>query len=464
MGALHDRMRRIADPYLRERLADIEDLANRLLRALDGEVSAPVEAHGGILLARRLGAAELLDWHARGIVGLAIEEASPAGHAAILARALGLPAMGGVRGLVDTAEQGDQVVLNADDNIVILRPVAEVRQVYEHALQARTARQAAWAGLRNKPSATADGTQMTLMLNVGLRLELDQLDVTGAAGIGLFRTEVAMLARGSIADVGEQAAIYAQVLEAAAGRPVLFRTLDLGSDKLLPGDAPPQEENPAMGWRSLRVGLDRPALLRRQFRALLLAAGGRDLSVMFPMVATVSEFCAARSLLQAEAARMRPRPGRLSVGTMLEVPALLWQLPELLRETDFISVGSNDLMQFTFAADRSSAALAARYDLLSSPVLAMLEEVVRQADAAGVPVSLCGEAAARPLEALALAGIGFRNLSMPAPGVLPIKGLFAAVDLPSLRTVLTAIRRGAASEPSLREPLALWARETGLAV
>jgi phosphotransferase system enzyme I (PtsP) len=464
MGDLRDRMRRIGDPYLRERLADLEDLANRLLRALDGEVALPVEASGGILLARRLGAAELLDWHARGIIGLAIEEASPSGHAAILARALGLPAIGGVRGLVDAAESGDPLVLDADESHVILRPVAEVRQVYEHALQVRNARQAGWAVLRDNPSVTADGTPMTLMLNVGLRLELDQLNITGAAGIGLFRTEVAMLARGSVADVADQAAIYARVLDAADGRPVLFRTLDLGSDKLLPGDPPPEEENPAMGWRSLRVGLDRPALLRRQLRALLLAARGRDLSVMFPMVATVAEFRAARDLLQAEAARVRPMPGRLSIGTMLEVPALLWQLPELLRETDFISVGSNDLMQFLFAADRSSPALATRYDLLSAPVLAMLEEVVRLADEARVSVSLCGEAASRPLEAMALAGIGFRNLSMPAPGVLPVKALLAALDLSSFRPVLAAIRNGAAGESSLREPLTVWARETGLPI
>jgi phosphotransferase system enzyme I (PtsP) len=464
MGDLRDRMRRIADPYLRERLADLEDLANRLLRALDGEATLPVEAKGAILVARRLGPAELLDWHARGIVGLAIEEASPSGHAAILARSLGLPAIGGVRGMVDAAEPGDTMVLDADESHVILRPEAEVRQVYARALDSRTARQAGWASLRDKPAATADGTAMTLMLNIGLRLELDQLDATGAAGIGLFRTEVAMMARGSVADVAEQAAMYARVLDAAAGRPVVFRTLDLGSDKLLPGDAPPEEENPAMGWRSLRVGLDRPALLRRQLRALLLAAAGRDLSVMFPMVATVAEFRAARDLLTHEAERVRPAPGRLSVGTMLEVPALLWQMRELLRETDFISVGSNDLMQFLFAADRSSPALATRYDLLSAPVLDMLEDVVRSADAAGVPVSLCGEAASHPLEALALAGIGFRTLSMPAPGLLPVKALLAAVDLPVFRGVLMAIRQGAAGDASLREPLAVWARETGLPI
>jgi phosphotransferase system enzyme I (PtsP) len=369
-----------------------------------------------------------------------------------------------VRGLVEAAEEGDQIVLDADEHHVILRPVAEVLQVYEHALEARTARQAGWAALRDRPCTTADGTPAQLMINVGLLLELDQLGLTGAAGIGLFRTEVAMLARGSVADVAEQATIYTRVLDAAGGRPVLFRTLDLGSDKLLPGDAPPEEENPAMGWRSLRVGLDRPALLRRQLRALLLAAGGRDLSVMFPMVATVSEFRAARDLLRAEAARVRPAPGKLSIGTMLEVPALLWQLPELLRETDFVSVGSNDLMQFLFAADRSSPSLATRYDLLSAPVLDMLEDLVRMADAADVSLSLCGEAASRPLEALALVGIGFRNLSMPAGSILPVKALLAALDLPRFKPVLTAIRHGAVGEASLREPLELWARETGLPI
>ena len=246
------------------------------------------------------------------------------------------------------------------------------------------------------------------MLNVGLALELAQLEITGAEGIGLFRTEIAMLARGAIAEVQDQAAVYARVLDEAAGRPVLFRTLDLGGDKLLPGSPPPEEENPAMGWRSLRIGLDRPALLRRQLRALLLAAAGRPLSVMFPMVATVAEFCTARGLLLAEAERVRPAPESLQIGTMLEVPALMWQLPELLREADFVSVGTNDLLQFLFAADRGSPVLAGRYDVLSPAMLSLLAGLAAQANAAGVPLSVCGEAASRPLEAITLAGLGCR--------------------------------------------------------
>ena len=462
-GELRDRMRRISDPYLRERLADLEDMAGRLLRTLAGNVVIQdAVPDGAILLARRLGPAELLDWHARGIAGVAIEEASPSGHAAILARALNLPMLGGIRGALDAAAPQDQAVLDGDEGRLILRPEAEVRQLYARAKEARNAQQAGWAALRDRPAVTADGVEVSLMLNVGLGLELDQLDVTGAAGIGLFRTEIAMLARGAIADTAEQAAIYARVLDAAGDRPVLFRTLDLGGDKLLPSSVAPVEENPAMGWRSLRIGLDRPALLRRQLRALLLAAGGRPLSVMFPMVATVAEFRAARALLLAEARRVRPSPERLSIGTMLEVPSLLWQLPALLAEVDFVSIGSNDLLQFLFAADRGTPALSGRYDLLSPPVLDLLEAVQLAARVAGVPVSLCGEAAARPLEAMTLVGLGITSLSMAAPGLLPVKALLAKLDLSAFRPVLAAIRRNAAGEASLREPILAWAREQGL--
>jgi phosphotransferase system enzyme I (PtsP) len=461
-GELRDRMRRISDPYLRERLADLEDLGRRLLAALTGDAEPVAVPPGAILIARRLGPAELLEWHARGIAGVVIEEGSAAGHAAILARALDLPTLGGARGILETATEGDDVILDADEGQVILRPEQDVRQVYQHALAMRNARVAGYAALRERASTTRDGVPIRLMLNVGLALELAQLDATGAEGIGLFRTEIAMLARGAIVDAREQAEVYGRVLDAAAGRPVMFRTLDLGGDKLLPGSPVPEEENPAMGWRSLRIGLDRPALLRRQLRALLLAAGGRKLSVMFPMVATVAEFRAAAHLLRGEAMKVRPIPEKLEIGTMLEVPSLLWQLPELLRAADFVSVGTNDLMQFLFAADRGSPALAGRYDLLSPPVLDLLEHLARAATAADVPVSVCGETASRPLEAMTLAALGITTLSMPASGILPIKAMFAALDLGAFRAVLTRIRQTAAGAASLRDPIAGWAREHGV--
>ena len=461
---LRERMRRIADPYLRERLADIEDMTGRLMVALGGAKAKPARADGAILLVRRLGPADLLDWHARGIAGVAIEEASTSGHAAILARALGLPALQVDRGAVDAAHEGDEALLDAEGATLILRPEPDVIQVYDRALAARTVRAAALLAYRDRPAVTLDGTRMTLMLNVGLALELDQLDRTGADGIGLYRTEIAALAAGGIPDVAGQAAEYGRVLDRAKGRPVQFRTLDLGADKLLPGEAGQGEENPAMGWRSLRVGLDRPAILRRQLRALLLGAQGRPLSIMFPMVATVEEFRSARDLLEAEAARIRPAPEILLAGSMIEVPSLLFQLPGLLAEVDFVSVGTNDLMQFLFAADRGTPELADRYDTLSSPVLELLERLVAACNQAGVPLSVCGEAAGRPLDALAFAAIGVTTLSMSGNAILPVKALLAETDLHSFRPILRDLRRSGAAGGSIREPLTAWAREHNLPV
>ncbi len=461
---LRERMRKIADPYLRERLADIEDMVGRLMEALGGVAPKPERADGFLLLVRRLGPADLLDWHARGIAGVAIEDASPSGHAAILARALGVPALQVDRGAVEAGHAGDDALLDAEGATLILRPEPEVIAVYERALAARSGRAAALAKYRDIPATTKDGTTVSLMLNVGLAIELDQLERTGADGIGLYRTEIAALAAGGIPDVAGQAAEYAKVLDRAKGRRVQFRTLDLGADKMLPGESNETEENPAMGWRSLRVGLDRPAILRRQLRALLLGAQGRPLTVMFPMVATVEEFRAARDLLDAEAARIRPAPEHLEAGTMLEVPSLLFQLPCLLAEADFISVGTNDLMQFLFAADRGTPELADRYDTLSAPVLELVEKLVAACTEAGVPLSICGEAAGRPLDALAFTALGVTTLSMSGNAILPVKAMLAAADLTSFRPVLRELRRAGAAGGSLRDPLTAWAREHNLPV
>ena len=459
---VRERMRRVQDPYLRERLADLDEMADRMLAAL-GEGQMPAEIpSGAILLARRLGPAQLLEWHSRGIGGVVIEEGSTAGHAAILARALGLPALGGAAGILEAVENGDRAILDADEGQLILRPGQEVHATYLHAMEVRQEIEAGYAVQRSLPAQSKDGVRLKLQLNVGLAREVEQLENTGADGIGLFRTEIAMLARGTVTDVAEQAALYARVLDAAGDRPVRFRTLDLGGDKMLK-DAPPQvEENPAMGWRSLRIGLDRPAMLRRQLRALLLAAGGRPLSIMFPMVATVAEFRAAKGLLFTEAARVRPAPRDLQVGSMIEVPALLFQLPALMAEVNFVSIGSNDLLQFLFAADRGTPALAGRYDLLSAPVLDALDAIVAAARVADVEVSLCGEHASRPLDAMVLAAIGITTLSMPAPSLLRLKSVLASVDLHALRQVLAALRHSRSGPASLREPIASWAREHGL--
>jgi phosphotransferase system, enzyme I, PtsP len=486
MTELRDRMRRIADPYLRERLVDIEDLGNRLMTQLslvDGGVERNAnrgDVAGAILVARRLGPAELLDWHRRGIAAFVLEEGSAAGHAAILARSMGLPALSDVRGVMDAARDGDDAILDTEDGLFILRPEDSVRQAYASAVSATRSGEVSTAALVQKPTVTKDGVTLSLLLNLGLPLELPQLEATGAAGIGLYRTEIAQLAQsqnqarsgGEAPDSelpGErsfrnQIAEYSRVLDHMGDRPVLFRTLDLGGDKLLAGADVPTSENPAMGWRSLRVGLDRPATMRRQLRALIKAAQGRPLSIMFPMVATISEFRAARSLLDAELARAAVVPQRIAAGTMLEIPALLWQLPALMREVDFVSVGSNDLLQFLFAADRGTPNLAGRYDLISEPVLDVLESIVRAAGAANVPLSFCGEAAGRPMDALVLAAIGFRSLSMAPSSLLRVKATLRRADLQAFTSVLQAIRDRHAGAASLREPLASWAREQGITV
>jgi phosphotransferase system enzyme I (PtsP) len=302
------------------------------------------------------------------------------------------------------------------------------------------------------------------MLNVGLAFELDQLARTGAEGIGLYRTEIAALAAARVPGVAAQAADYRRVIERAGGQRVVFRTLDLGADKMLPGEAEDGVENPAMGWRSLRVGLDRPVILRKQLRALLIGAAGHRLSVMFPMVATVAEFRAARDLLEAEAAKLAERPSDIEIGTMLEVPALLFQLPGLLAEADFISLGTNDLMQFLFAADRGTPRLANRYDILSAPVLELIEGLAAACAEEEVGFSICGEAAGRPLDALVFAAIGVDTLSMSGTSILPVKAMLAATDLGMMRPVLRELRRAGAAGTSLREPLTGWAREHGLPI
>ncbi len=463
-AALHARMRRIADPYLRERLADIEDMIERMLTALGAVPPRPERADGMVLIARRLGPAELLDWHRRGIAGFAIEEASANGHAAILARALDLPAIAIEAGAVNTISAGEPVLLDAETGVLILRPDPDVAAAYDRALAARSSRNAELAEFRTRPAITADGTRLTLMLNVGLAFELDQLERTGAEGIGLYRTEIAALAAGRVPSVADQAAEYRKVIARAGGAPVVFRTLDLGADKILPNETEEPVENPAMGWRSLRVGLDRPAVLRRQLRALLIGAAGADLAVMFPMVATVAEFRAARDLLENEASKVTTPPRSLSVGTMLEVPSLLFQLPGLLAEADFLSVGTNDLMQFLFAADRGTPRLAGRYDVLSAPVLELLEGLATACREEEVGFSICGEAAGRPLDALIFAAIGVPTLSMSGASILRVKALLASADLNALRPVLRELRRAGAAGTSLREPLTAWAREHNLPI
>ncbi len=463
------RMHQVTDPYLRERLADLEDLTNRLQQHLAGR---PLTASNAalpdefILIARSMGPAELLDYDRRRLKGLVLEEGSPTAHVAVVARALDIPAVGRVKEALERVEPGDLVVVDGDDSVVLLRPSEDLQQAVEERIAIRQGQRQQYAALRDVPAETRDGVCVELHLNAGLLLDLPYLDEVGAAGIGLFRTELQFMMRDTFPSVGQQAALYRRVIEQAGDRPVTFRTLDIGGDKLLPYMPDIADENPAMGWRAIRIALDRPAMLRQQLRALIHAAPGRRLRVMFPMIADVAELHAARAIFDLELDRARRRgrvmPATVEVGVMLEVPALLWQLPELLPHVDFVSVGTNDLVQFLFASDRGNPRLANRYDSLSLPVLRLLGDLVGTAKSYGVPLALCGEMAGQPLDAMALVGIGFRALSMAPGSVGPVKAMIRSVTLSALQEFIVAA--GATPARSLRSKLHDFAQDHGVEV
>ncbi|GGF00143.1 phosphoenolpyruvate--protein phosphotransferase [Aliidongia dinghuensis] len=463
------RMKQISDPYIRERLTDLEDLANRLQHHLSGSVitaAAEVETDDVVLVARTMGPAELMDYDRARLRALVLEEGSPTAHVAVVARALDIPVVGRVKGALAQLEPGDQLVVDGDNAQVLVRPSEDVQAAVESRLAERRSRKAAYAALRELPAVTLDGIAIGLYMNAGLLIDLPELDATRAEGIGLYRTELPFMTRQDFPDVADQTALYTRVLDQAGDRPVAFRTLDIGGDKLLPYLPETVEENPAMGWRALRISLDHPAMLRTQLRAMLLAANGRLLQVMFPMVSEVAEFAAARRILDMELERACehgvPLPSHLKVGVMLEVPALIWQLESLCRQVDFISVGSNDLMQFLFAKDRGNARLADRYDVLSPAALSCLGEIVRAADQYGVSLSLCGEMASSPVDAMALIGLGFRNLSMSPSAIGPVKAMIRTLDVGPLRQYLADATRQ--TSHSLREKLREFARDHGVSV
>jgi phosphotransferase system, enzyme I, PtsP len=463
------RMLRLTDPLLRDRLHDLDDLANRLLRHLTGK--ADTSAHetlpaDTLLFARTMGPAELLDYDRSKIRGLVLEEGSPTSHVAIVARALDIPVVGRIEGILEQLEPGDWVIADGDSAEIHIRPAHDVREAYRHKLALRAQRQAAFAAMRTQPSITKDGERVRLLMNAGLLADLPHLEETGAEGIGLFRTELQFMISSHVPRLKDMIDLYDAVLTGVGEKSAVFRTLDLGGDKVLPYARPAPEENPAMGWRAIRMTLDRPVLLRYQLRALLKAAAGRDLDIMFPMVAEVAEFRAARALVDRELARLSSMggkpPRKIRVGTMLEVPALAFQLPTLLSSVDFISVGSNDLMQFFFASDRGNPRLGSRYDLLSPPMLNFLKGIVEAAKARGVPVTLCGEMAGRPLEAMALIGMGFRSLSMAPASIGPVKQMLLTLNYGRLSSFMTGLYDS--SDHSLREQLRQFAINDGVSV
>ncbi|KQN24792.1 peptidase [Sphingomonas sp. Leaf33] len=432
------RMRQIDDPLLRDRMHDLEDLSNRLIRIVSGRLGTAAQMglrEDTILIAKNLGPAELLEYDRRRLKGVVLEEGSLTAHVIIVARAMGVPVLGRAKDIKRLVAEGDKLLLDVGGEALFVRPTQAMEEAFEAKLTLSQKRRAAFAALKTAAPVTTDGHRVTVMVNAGLRDDVAALDLTGADGIGLFRTEFQFLVSATMPARERQQRLYRDVLDAAGDRPVVFRTVDIGGDKALPyldHDEAGEEENPAMGWRALRLALEREGLMKAQARALIEAGAGRTLSVMFPMVSEPWEFDAAKAIFEAQrgwlADRGKKLPTQIRYGAMLEVPALAEVLDILLPKLDFLSVGTNDLTQFLFAADRAHPKLAVRYDWLSPAILRFLARVTREANAAGVPIAVCGEMGGRPLEALALLGLGIDRLSITPAAVGPIKAMVRSLD------------------------------------
>jgi phosphotransferase system enzyme I (PtsP) len=465
------RMLRQTDPYLRERLHDLDDLANRLLRELVGLADGQKRdemPENAIIVARNMSPAALLDYDRARLRGLVLEEGAPTSHVAIVARALGVATVGQIGNASGLCDPGDAIIVDGDAGEVHLRPPPELEAAYAEKVRLKARRQAQYAALRDQPAISKDGERVNLLLNAGLLVDLPHIAETGAEGIGLFRTELQFLVASNLPRTGAQYRHYKAVLDAANGKPVTFRTLDVGGDKVLPYLRTVEEENPALGWRAVRFGLDRPGLLRSQLRALLRAAAGRDLKVMFPMVAAIDEFDRARALIERELTHLRRHghalPNTIQIGTMIEVPSLLFALDEILERVDFLSVGSNDLIQFLFAADRGNQRVAGRFDPLSPPALRALKLVADAGKRHRKPIALCGELASRPLEALALLALGYRTLSLSPAAIGPVKAMVLALDIGAAARLLLPLLEAKAGDTSTREKLRAFAEQSGIPI
>lgn len=443
------RLEQAADPYLRDRLHDLDDLANRLLRLLtgQGQDTGADLPENPVLVARNIGPAELLDY-GRKLRGVVLEEGSVGSHAAIVARALSIPLVIHADRITTEALNGDSILVDGDQGIVHLRPEDSVATAFRDKIAMQTEAQKRYASLRELPATALCGGAVSLMMNAGLMADLPSLEGSGADGVGLFRTELQFLVRTRVPRRGELAALYARVMDAAKGRRVAFRTLDIGSDKVLPYMKPQDEPNPAMGWRAIRVGLDKRGVLRMQLQALIRAAKGRPLTVMFPFIATPDEFHAARAelldVLDREIQLGHAAPAGLEVGAMLETPSLAFASQSFFDAADFISIGGNDLKQFFFAADRENERVRRRYDSLDVSFLTFIEKIVARCAASGTALSFCGEDAGRPIEALTLAALGLRTLSMRPASIGPVKSLIRRASLTELKAVIDAARQSGA--------------------
>lgn len=465
------RMLRSTDPYIRDRLHDFDDLANRLLRVLTGDGSAPTRRElpeNAVLIARNMGPAELLEYDRSRLRAIVLEEGGATAHVAIVARSLGIVAVGQAQNIVSIAENGDDIIVDGPSGTVHLRPTRELEQTYVDKVRVTARRRAHYLTLKDRPSVTRDGVAITLLHNSGLVADLPMLRDTGAEGVGLFRTELQFMIASRLPKVQEQVTLYREAIRLSEGKPIVFRLLDVGGDKVIPYLRAAAEENPAMGFRSLRLALDRPGLLRTQVRALLTAADGGPMKILVPMVTETWEFVETKRVIRLELERLiragGTPPSELKIGAMIEVPSLLFELDHVLPQADFVSIGSNDLIMFLTAADRANNRVAKTYDPIALPRLRALRHIVDMAGRYSVPLTMCGELAGRTVEALALMAIGMTRLSMSPPSIGPIKEMVMGMELQPIRTAVAAALGEGQRGVSIRELLVDLAMRQGLVI
>ena len=458
-SAARARMNQVPDPYLRERLHDLDDLSNRLLRILtgQGQDTGAEMPDDPVLVARNIGPGELLSY-GRKLKGIVLEEGSVGSHAAIVARAWAIPLIINARDIATHALNGDHIMVDGEQGLVHLRPDDTVVTAFRDKMDMKATALEEYASIRDLPARTLSGEVISLHMNAGLMADLPSMEGSGAEGVGLFRTELQFLARSTVPKRAELAALYVRVIKAAGGRRVAFRTLDIGSDKVLPYMRATEEPNPALGWRAIRVGLDRPGVLRMQMQALVRAADGGPLTVMFPFIAQFDEFRAARALLDETIERElklgHKIPESLEVGAMLETPSLAFAPRQFFEMADFISIGGNDLKQFFFAADRENERVRRRYDTLNVSFLTFLELISSRCREVGTSLSFCGEDAGRPVEALCFAAMGLRELSMRPASIGPVKHLLRRIDLVEAKSAIDEARASGAQ--SVRPAIMEW--------
>ncbi len=457
-----ERMSMIADPYLKERVHDFQDLADRLQQHLAGRNKADKNKMlepDTILVAKSMGPAELLDYDRSKIKALVLEEGSPTMHAVIVAKSYGIPVVGSLPGIASFVQKGDTIAVDGDNSSIFVNPAEDVLADFKARLDLLEKLRKKYEKLKNVQCRTVDGVPVSLNINAGLAIDMLALGDGMADGIGLYRTELPFMSTAQLPDTQTQTEIYKRALANANGKPVYFRTLDIGSDKVLPYLQHRAEENPAMGWRSIRISLDRRSILRAQLRAFIRAVNGGDLYIMFPMITDVDEFIEAKKTLQIELQREKEKGGALpksiKVGTMLEVPSLAFQLKELLPLVDFISIGSNDLSQFLFATDRSDPTIWERYDVLSPPMLRALKYIADTCREFNVPCSVCGEMAGKTLDAMALVALGITRLSMNASSLGKVKAMILSMNADEVREYLLSVLPS--KSHSLREKLRSFA-------